>query len=85
MFYAAAVNGGSPIGNNFGRSLTGGFLAHVLFILILTFVLTPESKGRAVCGNTARTDLCGGRAAMLVPTATPERRCRGDPGAIGAA
>ncbi len=27
---------------------------------ILTFVSTPESKGRAVCGNSARTDLRGG-------------------------
>ena len=70
MSYAAVVNGGSPIGNNFDRSLTGGFLAHVLFTPILTFVLTPESKGGAVCGSSARTDLCGGRVAMLVPTAT---------------
>ena len=28
---------------------------------------TPEVG--AVCGNPARTDLCGGRAAMSVPTA----------------
>ena len=26
----------------------------------------------AVCGNPARTDLCGGRSAMGVPTANPE-------------
>jgi hypothetical protein len=37
-----------------------------------------------VCGNPARTDLCGGRSAMGVPTANPEptpacgkRRCSG--------
>jgi hypothetical protein len=30
MSYAAIVSGGSPIGNNFDRSLTGGFLV-VLF------------------------------------------------------
>jgi len=28
---------------------------------------TPEV--RAVCGNSACTDLCGGRSAMIVPTA----------------
>jgi len=32
--------------------------------------LTLPSKVRAVCGNSARTDLCGGRSAMIVPTAT---------------
>jgi len=34
------------------------------------FPLTPSSEVGAVCGNPARTDLCGGRAAMSVPTAT---------------
>ena len=34
------------------------------------FASTPSSKVRAVCGNAARTDLCGGRSAMAVPTAT---------------
>ena len=28
------------------------------------------SKVGAVCGNAARTDLCGGRSVMVVPTAT---------------
>src|SRR3954452_15084000 len=32
---------------------------------------TPLSKGRAVCGSPARTDLCGGRFVRIVPTATP--------------
>jgi hypothetical protein len=27
------------------------------------------SEVRAVCGSSARTDLCGGRSAMTVPTA----------------
>ena len=31
---------------------------------------TPLSKGRAVCGNSARTDLCGGRFVRIVPAAT---------------
>jgi hypothetical protein len=30
---------------------------------------TSSSKVRAVYGNSARTDLCGGRPAMAVPTA----------------
>ena len=34
------------------------------------FILTPSSEVGAVCGNAARTDLCGGRPAMTVPTAT---------------
>ena len=33
--------------------------------------LTPSFEVGAVCGNSARTDLCGGRSAMAVPTATP--------------
>ncbi len=36
--------------------------------------VTPEIG--AGCGNSARPDLCGGRAARPVPTATPPR-CRG--------
>jgi hypothetical protein len=39
--------------------------------------LTPLSEGRAVCGSAARTDLCGGRSAMIVPTATERCRTRG--------
>ena len=30
---------------------------------------SSSSKVRAVCGSAARTDLCGGRSAMTVPTA----------------
>ena len=32
-------------------------------------VCTSTSEVRAVCGSSARTDLCGGRSAMTVPTA----------------
>src|SRR5215831_14956537 len=31
-----------------------------------------EPEVGAVCGKAARTDLCGGRGAILVPTATEE-------------
>src|SRR5271165_4154033 len=34
--------------------------------------LTLASKIRAVCGKSARADLCGGHRATDVPTATPE-------------
>jgi hypothetical protein len=32
--------------------------------------MTPTSKARAQCGNSARWDLRGGRAKTPVPTAT---------------
>src|SRR6516165_12307120 len=35
---------------------------------------TPEVG--AVCGNSARTDLCGGRPVMSVPTANTIRLCK---------
>ena len=38
-----------------------------------------SSTVRAVCGSSARTDLCGGRSAMTVPTAIKQRK-RGDGG-----
>jgi hypothetical protein len=59
-FYVVVVSGGSPIGNNCGRSLIDGFLALVLFIPIPISASTLVSKGGAVCGNSASTDLCGG-------------------------
>ena len=38
----------------------------------VSFASRPQAG--AVCGNSARTDLCGGRSAMAVPTAT-DRDC----------
>ena len=35
---------------------------------------SSSSKVRAVCGSSARTDLCGGRSAMTVPTANNRDR-----------
>jgi len=37
---------------------------------------SSSSKVRAVCGSAARTDLCGGRSAMTVPTAIQSCRAR---------
>ena len=36
-------------------------------------VLPSRPEVGAVCGKAARTDLCGGRAVMLVPTATGDK------------
>jgi hypothetical protein len=36
-------------------------------------VCTSTSTVRTVCGSSARTDLCGGRSAMTVPTAIENR------------
>ena len=60
MCYAGAVSGESQTGSICGPSSNGGFLVPVLYILILINASTLLSKGRAVCGNSARTDLCGG-------------------------
>ena len=48
-----------------------GFLALVLFTLIPISASTLVSRGGAVCGNPANTDLCGGWSAMAIPTAIP--------------
>src|SRR6516164_6583591 len=39
----------------------------------VTTVPRQTSEVGARCGSTARRDLCGGRLAMVVPTATPLR------------
>lgn len=47
--------------------------------------LLSSSEVGAVCGKAARTDLCGGRSAINVPTATVARAPRNDGrGAAGA-
>ena len=80
MFYAGAVNGGSQTGIACGLSSIGGFLVPALFIHIPMFALTLVSEGGAVCGNSARTDLCGGWSAMVIPTATPSADSGAGPG-----
>ena len=59
LSYAAGVQRRKPDGNNFDRSLTGGFLVHVLFMPILMFGLTPESKGRPYV-VTSHVRICAG-------------------------
>src|SRR5664279_830915 len=77
MYYADAVSGGSQTGIACGLSSIGGFLVPALFIHIPMSALTLVSEGGAVCGNSARTDLRGGWAAMPIPTATPPSNSRG--------
>ena len=70
-YFAAGANGANRTGADCNRSLLDGFLSHELSILIPMTDSTLVLKGGAVCGNSARTDLRGGRLAMAVPTATP--------------
>ncbi|MGB6775186.1 MAG: hypothetical protein WBE45_12455, partial [Terriglobales bacterium] len=39
-------------------------------ILILRAVCASPPEARAVCGKSARTDLCGGYGEIRIPTAT---------------
>ena len=52
---------------------TGGFRNPVFCTLIPTSALTPSILGKSRMRKRARTDLCGGRSAMVVPTATVGR------------
>jgi hypothetical protein len=70
MFYAGAVSGESQTGTMLGLVSSDGFLVPALVTLTPMYASTLVSKGGAVCGNSANTDLRGGRAAMLVPAAT---------------
>ena len=52
--------------------LTSTYLDPEMHILTLRIASrhTPEAEAGAVCGSSARTDLCGGRQVTAVPTAT---------------
>jgi hypothetical protein len=54
-------------------SSTDGFQSLAFSILILCRALTPAIRGGSRMRRSARTDLCGGRSAMIVPTATAKR------------
>jgi len=56
---------------------TGGFHNLAFCILIPISASTPDILGKSRMRKSARTDLCGGRPAMVVPTATiiPGVRC----------
>jgi len=55
-------------------SCTGGLPNPVLCILILVPASPPLIHGKSRMRKRARTDLCGGRSAMVVPTATTEQK-----------
>ena len=52
------------------RFWIAGFPSHVFCILIQWNASSPPIQGRSRMRRRARTVLCGGRSAMVVPTAT---------------
>jgi hypothetical protein len=54
-------------------SWTDGFLRPASCIHIPVSASTPLTLGKSRMRERARTDLCGGRSAMVVPTATNEK------------
>ena len=71
-YRAAASAAISPWTGSTGSS-TDGFQSLAFSILILCSALTPVIRGGSRMRRSARTDLCGGRSAMIVPTATAKR------------
>jgi hypothetical protein len=63
---AGEVSGTHRTGIVSDHSLIDGFLCPEPYILILPFVLTLASKGRAVCGMWPQK-LCGGQNRSRVP------------------
>src|SRR5450759_431039 len=68
--YLAAVNDAVSPGTGFTGSWSDGFQSPTCSTLILCSDLTPIIRGGSRLRRSARTDLCGGRSAMIVPTAT---------------
>jgi len=54
----------------------GGFQPHAFCILILWFAFSLLIQGGSRMRRSARTDLCGGRSAMGVPTASLSSKAR---------
>ncbi len=77
-FVGAVSSGPSGVGST--ACLSGGFLTPQPCIRFPACVSTLASKAGAVCVRSARTDLCGGRPVMTVPTATwPSQQSLSDP------
>ena len=68
--WPAAVSVGRCSGSGILRFLIAGFLFHGCCILIPSSASPPVIQGKSRMRQPARTDLCGGRPAMVVPTAT---------------
>ena len=58
------------LGSGSPRCWSAGFRSREFYILTLKLVLPPGIQGKSRMRKRARTDLCGGRPAMVVPTAT---------------
>ena len=67
---SVAVNGAGAMGPSQPDSWTAGFLHPAFCIPIPTSASTPLIQGKSRMRKCARTDLCGGRSAMVVPTAS---------------
>ncbi len=72
-FRGAANAAESPWVGSAG-SWTDGFQSLASYILILCRASTPLIQGGSRMRRRARTDLCGGRSVMIVPTATASPR-----------
>ena len=80
-----AVSGGKPLsdaasvigfnGHATDALPTSTYLDLEMHILTLRIASRHIPEAGAVCGSSARTDLCGGRSAMSVPTAIPCAHC----------
>jgi len=72
LWYVAANARGFD-GSDSPHCWTGGFPYPVSCILIPMTASTPLIFSKSRMRRRARTDLCGGRSAMVVPTATKAR------------
>src|SRR5580765_7274075 len=70
LFCSVAVKRAGHPGIGLTRFWTAGFRYPASCTLILRHVLTPLIQGGSRMRKRARTVLCGGRSAMVVPTAT---------------
>ena len=70
VFWSAVVSAQRCVGNALPQSLTGGFLHPAFCIPTPTLASTPRILRKSRMRRRARADLCGGRPAMVVPTAT---------------
>src|SRR5258706_3143731 len=72
--YRGAANAAVSLWTGSTGSSIDGFHSLALSILILCSALTPVIRGGSRMRRHARTVLCGGRLAMIVPTATAKHR-----------
>src|SRR6266700_1947561 len=71
--YRGAANAAVSLWTGSTGSSIDGFHSLALSILILCSALTPVIRGGSRMRRHARTVLCGGRLAMIVPTATAKK------------